>query len=170
MQQICQYITICLQHLFIAIIIQCFPASKYALNKSGFSYSNQDEGSGSDSHYNVIEKTSNLLEEYGHLKYLDYHNYMGKLKKMRRKADYSVEVIKTFETTSARNWAKQLITHFKYHHSKMTPQKYIIEKIKELQLLPLNSCIKIRYAYDKVTNFHIIEVFLKLQDEATMLI
>ena len=31
---------------------------------------------------------------------------MGKLKKMRRKADYSVEVIKTFETTSARNWAK----------------------------------------------------------------
>ena len=40
----------------------------------------------------------------------------------------------------------------------MTPQKYIIEKIKELQLLPLNSCIKIRYAYDKVTNFHIIEV------------
>ncbi len=40
----------------------------------------------------------------------------------------------------------------------MTPQKYIIEKIKELQLLPLNSCIKIRYAYDKVTNFHIVEV------------
>lgn len=84
----------------------CFQLSKYALNKSGFSYSNQDEGSGLDSHYNVIEKTSNLLEEYGHLKYLDYHNYMGKLKKMRRKADYSVEVIKTFETTSARNWAE----------------------------------------------------------------
>lgn len=40
----------------------------------------------------------------------------------------------------------------------MTPQKYIIEKIKELQLLPLNSCIKIRYAYDKVTKFHIVEV------------
>ena len=44
-----------------------------ALNKSGFSYSNQDEESGRDSHYNVIEKTSNLLEEYS-THYSEYVN------------------------------------------------------------------------------------------------
>ncbi len=40
----------------------------------------------------------------------------------------------------------------------MKAKEYIIDRIKELQVLCSNHCIQIRYAYDDVTNFHIVEV------------
>ncbi len=84
----------------------CFQFSKYVVNESGITYSRQNEGGGFGSHTRIINETSNLISEFDRVSCLNYLTNMDKLKRMRKKADYSVEVINVDETQNARNWAE----------------------------------------------------------------
>ncbi len=87
----------------------CFQLSKYMLKKSGISYRKQDaESTGRSSHSYVIEKTADILNDNSRLQCLDYNTNMSKLKKMRKKADYTIEKINEEETRNAQNWSTKV--------------------------------------------------------------
>ncbi len=69
----------------------CFQLSKYMLKLCcGLSYEQQDEESkGKDSHYYIVDKLSDYLNTKSHLSFIEYIKYIAKLKRLRKKADYT---------------------------------------------------------------------------------
>lgn len=89
-----------------------FQFSKYVLaNYCGIGYAIQDqESSGRDSHFFVSDKIGKVLDKNGeHLSYIDYNKFFGKLKKLRKKADYSETMVKCNEAQKAYDCADELI-------------------------------------------------------------
>lgn len=86
--------------------------SKYVLaNKCGIGYEDQEQNSkGKDSHYFVSDNTGRALDRMGeHIGFIDYNKFFNKLKKLRKKADYSEELIKCNEAKKAYDYADKLI-------------------------------------------------------------
>ena len=87
----------------------CFQLSKFALNKNGITYDDQERLSkGLDSHHYIITETANQIDPKSHLGYLDYNYNMSRLKKMRRKADYTNAKISLSEAEKACSMAESV--------------------------------------------------------------
>lgn len=92
-----------------------FQLSKYLLKTHyDIDYTIQESNSkGKDSHYYVINEISNRIDSVSHIAFLDFNQFISKLKKLRRKADYSVETISEEEATKAYQCANSIMTLFK---------------------------------------------------------
>lgn len=90
----------------------CFQLSKYLLkNKCAIEYETQESNSkGIDSHSYIIRETSSKIDSISHLAYLDFNCHISKLKKLRKKADYSTEAISKTEAENAYKCATEITT------------------------------------------------------------
>ena len=96
----------------------CFQLSKYLLKALyDIDYATQEsESSGKDSHYYLINEISNKIDPISHIAYIDYNSFIAKLKKLRKKADYSVEAILEEEAVKAYQWADKVMTILNTKH------------------------------------------------------
>lgn len=88
-----------------------FQLSKYLLKTHyNIDYDEQKSNSkGKDSHYYVINETSNRIDSVSHIAFLDFSKFISKLKQLRHKADYSVETISEKEATKAYQCANNIM-------------------------------------------------------------
>lgn len=89
-----------------------FQYSKYVLaNYCDIGYDVQEQQSkGKDSHFYVYNKMGEKIDNKGeHLNFIDYNRYYNKLKMLRKKADYSVNIIQGNEAIKAYDCANNLI-------------------------------------------------------------
>lgn len=89
-----------------------FQYSKYVLaNYCNINYEDQEQQSkGRDSHFFVCQQIGKNIDNKGkHLNFIDYNRYYNKLKMLRKKADYSENIINSDEATKALIYANDLI-------------------------------------------------------------
>lgn len=87
----------------------CFQLSKYILDKfCGMSYNEQDIKT-VDSHIYVINSLDKNLLKISHISHLDYLSNMNKLKRFRKKADYTIGIITPKEAQDALASAEKII-------------------------------------------------------------
>lgn len=89
----------------------CFQLSKYSLSTYyNIDYTKQDiESKGKDAHAFVINELADKLDIIRHFAFIDYNSFMGSLKKLRKKADYSAKRISEKEACEAKLKAEKVI-------------------------------------------------------------
>lgn len=105
-----------IKHEMFAASVHCsyysgFQLSKYVLSQyCDITYKKQDEESrGKDSHAFVKNETSNDLSQKNRFYSIDYESWYGKLKMLRKKADYSSEIIEDKDAKRAMEVAQKII-------------------------------------------------------------
>ena len=95
--------------------IHCAYYSAYLLSiyslcsKFGYSYEDiQKESKGTDSHFYVRNELYGKIESLKRLDAVDFNVYMGKLKMMRKKADYSKDLITGKEANDTKDAIEKL--------------------------------------------------------------
>lgn len=88
-----------------------FQFTKYVLaNFCGIDYERQEkESKGKDSHFYIQSEMEKRFEDSERLNFIDYNKYFNKLKKFRKKADYSQDFINKEEAEKACSCAEKLI-------------------------------------------------------------
>lgn len=87
----------------------CFQLSKYILDVfCGMPYNKQDIKT-VDSHIYVIKTLDENLLKRSHISHLDYLSNMNKLKRFRKKADYTIGIITPKEAEDALASAEKII-------------------------------------------------------------
>ena len=88
-----------------------FQFTKYVLaDFFGIGYEKQEkESKGKDSHFYVQSEMEKRFKDTERLNFIDYNKYFNKLKKFRKKADYSQDLINKEEAGSACSCAEKLI-------------------------------------------------------------
>jgi hypothetical protein len=87
----------------------CFQFSKYVLKKFGLDYGSQEkESKGKDTHFYIINNTSKKIDTKSHIDFLDFEKNMSNLKRLRKKSDYSVDVITKTEAEKGRQNAMEV--------------------------------------------------------------